>query len=354
MHTPDKSRPFVLFITLLVLAFYALRRLTRPLRMLALAAEQIGKGIKASIPGGSAGALGKLEKSMAIMQEELLKLREQAHTQGMETAWRDIARVMAHEIKNPLTLAEDELFGHERGAFTGADKKRLGCLEQANGGTLFLDEIADMDLQVQAKLLRVIETGELLRLGATNATKVDVRLICATHKDLESLVAQGLFRHDLWYRISAFVLNVPGLDSRVEDIIPLARHFLKNVCQELGIKKNFTESAQKRLCELHYPGNIRELKHLITRVAVYTDSTEIDWTDIDEQHTESAGVTAAGSMDSLIKPVCDFRQAKIEFEKQFLKKALEQHNGNITATARSIGLAQPNLSRKLKELGIQL
>lgn len=278
-------------------------------------------------------------------------LAKHIHFEGNRAAGPFIA---TNAASLPVSLAEDELFGHERGAFTGAEKKRMGCLEQANGGTLFLDEIADMDLQVQAKLLRVIETGELLRLGATNATKVDVRLICATHKDLESLVAQGLFRHDLWYRISAFVLNVPGLDSRVEDIIPLARHFLKNVCQELGIKKNFTESAQKRLCELHYPGNIRELKHLITRVAVYTDSTEIDWTDIDEQHTESAGVTAAGSMDSLIKPVCDFRQAKIEFEKQFLKKALEQHNGNITATARSIGLAQPNLSRKLKELGIQL
>ncbi len=254
----------------------------------------------------------------------------------------------------PVSLAEDELFGHERGAFTGAEKKRMGCLEQANGGTLFLDEIADMDLQVQAKLLRVIETGELLRLGATSAIKVDVRLICATHKDLESFVGQGLFRHDLWYRISAFVLNVPSLDSRVDDIIPLASHFLKNICQELGIQKNLTESAQRRLCELHYPGNVRELKHLITRVAVYTDSTDIHSADIDEQYTENAEVSVSGPVGNSIISISDFRQAKIEFERQFLKKALEQHNGNITATARSIGLAQPNLSRKLKELGIQL
>ncbi len=252
----------------------------------------------------------------------------------------------------PVSLAEDELFGHERGAFTGAEKKRLGCLEQANGGTLFMDEIADMDLQVQAKLLRVIETGELLRLGATSPIKVDVRLVCATHKNLESLVSQGLFRHDLWYRISAFVLNVPGLEHRVEDIAPLASHFLEIICQELGIQKNFTKSALKRLCEFSYPGNIRELKHLVTRVAVYTDSAQIDWADIEEQHTENGENTFSEPVVGLTSTTSDFRQAKIEFERQFLKNALLQHNGNITATARAIGLAQPNLSRKIKVLGI--
>lgn len=278
-------------------------------------------------------------------------LAKHIHFEGNRAAGPFIA---TNAASLPVSLAEDELFGHERGAFTGAEKKRMGCLEQANGGTLFLDEIADMDLQVQAKLLRVIETGELLRLGAASTTKVDVRLICATHKDLESLVSQGLFRHDLWYRISAFVLNVPGLDNRVEEVVPLARHFLKNICQELGIEKNFTESALRRLSELHYPGNIRELKHLITRVAVYSDSTDIDLTDIEEQHTEKTEVTVSGPVDCVSRPVCDFRQAKIEFERQFLKNALEKHHGNITATARSIGLAQPNLSRKIKELGIQL
>lgn len=239
------------------------------------------------------------------------------------------------------------------GAFTGAEKKRSGCLEQANGGTLFLDEIGDMDLQVQAKVLRVIETGELMRLGATSTIKVDVRLVCATHKDLESLVRQGLFRHDLWYRISAFVLNVPGLKQRIEDIIPLARHFLKNICTELGINKTFTDSALSRLTELNYPGNVRELKHLIARLAVYTDSTEIDISDIDLQYSGSGSIETDQPLLSSIRQISDFRQAKIEFEKLFLKNALEAHHGNITATARTIGLAQSNLSRKLKELGIQ-
>ncbi|HEX3020706.1 MAG TPA: sigma-54 dependent transcriptional regulator [Chitinispirillaceae bacterium] len=261
--------------------------------------------------------------------------------------------VVTNAASMPVTLAEDELFGHERGAFTGAEKKRSGCLEQANGGTLFLDEIGDMDLQVQAKVLRVIETGELMRLGATSTIKVDVRLVCATHKDLESLVRQGLFRHDLWYRISAFVLNVPGLKQRIEDIIPLARHFLKNICTELGINKTFTDSALSRFTELNYPGNVRELKHLIARLAVYTDSTEIDISDIDLQYSGSGSIETDQPLLSSIRQISDFRQAKIEFEKLFLKNALEAHHGNITATARTIGLAQSNLSRKLKELGIQ-
>ncbi len=262
--------------------------------------------------------------------------------------------IVTNAASLPVSLAEDELFGHERGAFTGAEKKRAGCLEQANGGTLFMDEIADMDLQVQAKLLRVIETGEVMRLGANTAIKVDVRLICATHKDLEALVRQGLFRHDLWYRISAFVLNVPGLAQRVDDVIPLARHFLQNICVELGIQKKFTEPALRHLSELQYPGNVRELKHLIARLAVYTDSTEIDVSDIDQQHTGSSGIDIRESVGGTIRQTSDFRMAKIEFEKQFLKRALEEHQGNITATARTIGLAQSNLSRKLKELGIQV
>lgn len=259
--------------------------------------------------------------------------------------------IVTNAASLPVSLAEDELFGHERGAFTGAEKKRSGCLEQAHGGTLFLDEIGDMDLQVQAKVLRVIETGELMRLGATSPVKVDVRLICATHKDLESLVRQGLFRHDLWYRISAFVLSVPGLNERTDDIIPLARLFLQNICTELCIQKEFEDSALVRLKELEYPGNVRELKHLIARLAVYTDSTRIGLEDVNQQHSGKRNAASEAIPGSSLQ-MQDFRTAKIEFEKQFLKQALDAHLGNITATARAIGLAQSNLSRKLKELGL--
>jgi two-component system nitrogen regulation response regulator NtrX len=260
----------------------------------------------------------------------------------------------------PLTLAEDELFGHEKGAFTGADKKREGCFELAHGGTLFIDEIADMDVQIQAKMLRVLENGIFSRLGSTVNVKVDVRVVCATHKNIELLVKEGKFRHDLWYRISAFILKVPGLDQRRDDIIPLAEHFLLQICKELGMAKRFSKDACNLLQEIDYPGNVRELKNLITRLAVYADNDEISSDDIEAQREKRVESTRYEGNNGvvlihgdMIDTTLDFRIARIQFEKEFLKNALEKHSWNITATARAIGMAQSNLSRKLKELEIE-
>jgi DNA-binding NtrC family response regulator len=263
--------------------------------------------------------------------------------------------IVTNAASLPVSLAEDELFGHEKGAFTGADRKREGCFESANGGTLFFDEIADMDLQIQAKLLRVLETGIFTRLGNTSSIKVDVRIICATHKDLDQLVKEGKFRHDLWYRISAFKLKVPGLDQRKDDIIPLAEYFLKLICTDLGIQKSITDSALELLSSMNFPGNVRELKHLIARLAVYTDSSTIEMNDIEsqrEQHDTTQQSSSKSSAAITIDNTLDFRVARINFEKEFLRNALNANGGNITATARAIGMAQSNLSRKLKELGI--
>jgi two-component system nitrogen regulation response regulator NtrX len=260
--------------------------------------------------------------------------------------------IVTNAASLPVTLAEDELFGHERGAFTGADKKREGCFELANGGTLFLDEIGDMDLQVQAKVLRVLESGELMRLGTTVPVKVNVRLICATHKDLEALIAQGKFRHDLWYRISAFVLHVPGLNERKEDIALLAEHFLKKISTDLGVQKQLSSAAVSYLTEADFPGNVRELKHVITRAAVYCDKNTIDLDDI-RAHLANGDKTALSvKTHSDSNNVIDFKTARTLFEKEYLQRALEANNGNITSTARAIGMAQSNLSRKLKELGL--
>jgi two-component system nitrogen regulation response regulator NtrX len=267
--------------------------------------------------------------------------------------------IVSNAASLPVNLAEDEFFGHEKGAFTGADRKREGCFELANNGTLFIDEIGDMDLQVQAKVLRVLESGEFVRLGGSSPIKVNVRLVCATHKNLESLVESGRFRHDLWYRISAFVLNIPGLDRRKDDIIPLAQHFLRLICSELGIEKKFTDDALSFLSESSFPGNVRELKHLITRTAVYSDSHYIQHSDIEEHHNgptipdapEKQQTAQSISSDFSFGP--DFKTAKLQFEKEYLVKALSSQQGNITATARLIGMAQSNLSRKLKELGIE-
>jgi two-component system nitrogen regulation response regulator NtrX len=266
--------------------------------------------------------------------------------------------IVSNAASLPVNLAEDEFFGHEKGAFTGADRKREGCFELANNGTLFIDEIGDMDLQVQAKVLRVLESGEFVRLGGSSPIKVNVRLVCATHKNLESLVESGRFRHDLWYRISAFVLNIPGLDRRKEDIIPLAQHFLRLICNELGIEKKFTADALSFLSESSFPGNVRELKHLITRTAVYSDSHYIQHSDIEEHHNgpivpDLVEKQTAQSISSDFSFGPDFKTAKLQFEKEYLAKALSSQQGNITATARLIGMAQSNLSRKLKELGIE-
>lgn len=264
--------------------------------------------------------------------------------------------IVTNAASLPVNLAEDELFGHEKGAFTGADRRREGCFELANGGTLFLDEIGDMDLQVQAKLLRVLESGVFSRLGNTATLQVDVRLICATHKNLEELVEKGKFRQDLWYRISAFILRIPGLDQRKEDIVPVAEVFLKNICRDLAIDKKFTPEALEYLAQLDYPGNVRELKHLIARLAVYTDTPNINIENIKAQK-ESAVTTPSvqmGNKKVVGTQLIDFREARLEFEKEYLKNALEMCAGNITLTARTIGMAQSNLSRKLKELGINV
>jgi two-component system, NtrC family, nitrogen regulation response regulator NtrX len=255
----------------------------------------------------------------------------------------------------PLNLAEDELFGHEKGAFTGAVGQRIGCLENADGGTLFLDEIADMDLQAQAKLLRALETKQFARLGGAKPVTVNVRIVCATHKNLETLVSDGRFRHDLWFRLCAFVLHVPPLSQRKDDILPLAETFLRATCGDMGIRRQFSDGARAALVAREYPGNVRELRHVVTRAAVFAPSELID--DAIIAQVAPCGIAAGGhahecpGMDGYAS--LDFRSARLQFERDYLTAALEKQDGNITATAAAIGMAQSNLSRKLKVLGIR-
>lgn len=263
--------------------------------------------------------------------------------------------VATNAASMPLTLAEDELFGHEKGAFTGAHAKRIGCIEKADGGTLFLDEIADMDVQIQAKLLRVLENGEYCRLGSTKSLTANVRIVAATHKDLEQMASDGSFRHDLWYRLCAFVLRVPPLEERQEDIILIARAFLKNVCTEMSLTKQFSQSALEHLQRRHYPGNIRELKHLITRTAVLSDGDVIDTDSINLVSDGKGGKVQDRESRNTFPAYTDmdFRTARTEFEKDYLTAVLQKNEGNVTTSAAQIGMAQSNLSRKLKELGLR-
>ncbi len=257
----------------------------------------------------------------------------------------------------PVNLAEDDLFGHEKGAFTGANDRRLGAIERADGGTLFLDEIADMDPLVQAKLLRVLENGELTRVGGSKPISVDVRIVAATHKDLEGLTRANAFRHDLWFRLCAFVLKVPALSERREDIAPLAQAFLDRISDEMATSYSFSPGALRSLAGKEYPGNIRELKHIVTRAAVFSGKTVIDESVLEgvfskEQPREDRQ-TAGPVTGALPYSDMNFGDAHNAFERDYFRALLARHGGNITATAAAIGMAQSNLSRKLKQLNLK-
>lgn len=306
----------------------------------------------------------KLMKDLYLQTERLASINETVVIMGPSGSGKELIAQSLHYngkrrsepfiITNaaslPVNLAEDELFGHEKGAFTGAHARRRGALENADGGTLFLDEIADLDIQIQAKLLRVLETGQFTRLGGSELISVDVRIISATHKDLNTLVSDGSFRQDLWYRLSAFVLNVPGLDQRKEDLPLLAEDFLKKACIEIGVKREFSEEAMSCLIGYNYAGNVRELKHIITRSVVFSDTEVID--------KEAIELALGNNNSNHIKEGVDysnlnFKDARQNFEKDYFTSVLKKNSENVTSTAASIGMAQSNLSRKLKELGLR-
>lgn len=301
-----------------------------------------------------ASRLASLREPVIIMGPSGSGKELVAHSLHYDGARREGPFIATNAASMPVNLAEDELFGHEKGAFTGADKLRIGCLEKATGGTLFLDEIADLDLQIQAKLLRVLETGTLLRLGGTQPVSIDVRIIAATHKNLNRMVEDGSFRNDLWYRLCAFVLNVPPLCDRKEDIAPIATAFLEKTCAEIGCSKTLSSDAVTFLQTLPFLGNVRELKHIITRAAVFSEAVIIDKQAIATAAPGSSGTpTTITNSPEVRYDDLDYRMAREQFEHDYFKAVINKASGNITAAAAAIGMAQSNLSRKLKELGLR-
>ena len=250
----------------------------------------------------------------------------------------------------PSSLVESELFGHEKGAFTGADTKKLGKLEQANNGTLFLDEIGDMDLSVQAKILRVIQEGTFERVGGNQTINIDVRLIAATHKDLEGMVQKGTFRNDLFYRLNVVPISIPSLREREGDIERLTEHFLEYYSQEFNTQqKTMLPSAMENLTRYSLPGNVRELKNIIERLCILVTKDFITKDDI-APHLLLKNADL-GSDDLKIEGK-SFKEVKFNFEKKFLQQQLKQYHWNISLIAKKLGIQQPNLSRKIKELGL--
>ncbi len=247
----------------------------------------------------------------------------------------------------PRELIESELFGHERGSFTGAHERKKGKFELADRGTLFLDEIGDMSKEAQAKVLRVIETKEFQRVGGGKNIKVDVRIIAATNKDLQEEVRKGNFRDDLFYRLNVIPLRVPPLRERKEDIPLLVEHFLTLIASEYGKpKKRLEEKAIKLLVDYNWPGNVRELRNLVERLFIMSQGDIIRSEDIESSFgLPSPGIHSYFKFNTL-------REAREAFERDFILKKLQENNWNISKTAEAISLERTALYRKLKHLGI--
>lgn len=252
----------------------------------------------------------------------------------------------------PADLLESELFGHAKGAFTGAASERAGRFREAHGGTLLLDEIGDMSLAMQAKILRVLQERELTPVGAAKREKVDVRVVAATHRDLALAVREGQFREDLYYRLHVLPIHLPPLRSRMADIILLAEHFLRN---SSGPAKTLSAGAAARLLAYSWPGNVRELKNAMERVGVVVRGGVIGEADLDflrgAGEAEPGFPHPSGGAEDLLQG--DLPTAVARLEQAMIRKALAETAGNRTEAARRLGIHRQLLYAKLKEYGIE-
>ena len=255
----------------------------------------------------------------------------------------------------PENLIESELFGFERGAFTGAAQQRKGKFEIASGGTIFLDEIGDMNPVTQAKVLRVLENRKIERLGGSQSIDVDVRVISATHRDLSAEIAAGKFREDLYYRLRVVTLELPALREHKEDIPALVDAFLAQFGARHSRKVKINRAALDLLSAYDWPGNVRELRNAVERSLVLCRGDEITVADLPEEIREGhRPLTPAGTeSESAFLGESDFREAKRQFEIVYLKRKLEEHRWNVSKTAAVVGLHRQSLQEKLRELGIQ-
>lgn len=239
----------------------------------------------------------------------------------------------------PDTLIESELFGHVKGAFTGAKDSRAGFFQIADGGTIFLDEIGDASLNLQGKLLRVLQNKEIHIVGSSNVRKVDTRIIAATHKDLLAMVAKNLFREDLYYRLDVVDIYVPPLRERPADILPLIRHFMNQYAQEMGLEPpNFSDRVMENLKNHSWPGNVRELENLVQRFLVNADNGTLDVADLPK------------TMRQGVRPATEGFQTLAGVEAEHILRVLESAGGNKTQAAAILGIDRKTLREKLKRI----
>ena len=262
----------------------------------------------------------------------------------------------------PETLIESELFGHERGSFSGATTMKRGQFEQADGGTLFLDEIADMSLSTQAKVLRALQEQQFTRVGGTKLIKVDVRVLAASNKDLLKEIEKGTFREDLFYRLNVVPIVVPTLRDRREDIPLLVKHFLHVHAEEQGLKiKQVSPEAMDVFIQYEWPGNIRELRNLIERLMIMVPGPVIEASHASvalqvrpqlSATQQAAGVQAPNSL--LTRHYDSLRDARNAFEKEFIARKLREHHWNISSTAEDLQIERSHLHRKIKLLDVEM
>lgn len=269
----------------------------------------------------------------------------------------------------PEDLIESELFGHEKGAFTGAERARKGKFDHANGGTIFLDEIGDMSLKTQAKILRILQEKRFTRVGSEEAIEVDVRVIAATNKNLEVEIKEGRFREDLYYRLNVIPCHVPALRERTADIPSLVRHFSELFAREGGFRlKQFSDAAMEKLVAHPWPGNVRELRNFIERIYILTPTEFVDVHDLRFAGLTSLSGSLSGSFSAqgdgehglemgeiaAADGIDNFREARAKFEKEYLLRKISENKGNISKTAEAIGLERSYLHRKIKGYGIDV
>ncbi|PXF58470.1 MAG: Fis family transcriptional regulator [Deltaproteobacteria bacterium] len=319
---------------------------------------------------GESPAMRRLKEQLAIVAPtDAWVLIQGENGTGKELVAQTIHRMSKRNRKPlievncaaiPEELIESELFGHEKGAFTGATTMRKGKFDLANEGTLFLDEITDMSLKTQAKILRILQEQRFERVGGSKTITIDVRIMAATNKDLEKEIRKGDFREDLYYRLNVIPIEVLPLRERKDDIFLLTEGFLSEFSGNTahGPKKRANQEVIDAFMAYDWPGNVRELRNMIERLVILTKGPEITIDDLPPSFHQGLGAaTEAQTSFSISGPAwlsCrDFREAKALFEQEYLEKKLAEHQGNIKKTAQAIGIERRHLHRKIKALGLK-
>ncbi len=315
---------------------------------------------------GNSPAIEELRRQIArVAPTSAWVLIRGEHGTGKEVVAQSIHRLSAaadrpmvelHCAAIPEELLESDLFGHEKGSFTGAASNRRGKFDQADGGLLFLDEIGDMSLKTQAKILRILQEQKFERVGGAKTISVDVRVLAATNKNLEEEIERGNFRADLFYRRNVVPITLPPLRERLSDIPPLVEDFLKDMARKGLGEKEFDEGGLAALQSHDWPGNVRELRNLVERAVIMSPGARISREDVNLLLPGGSGSgVAPEDLDSLTAPyaVKNFKEARKLFEREYLLARLQECNGNISQTAEEIGLERSHLHKKVKALEIE-